>query len=245
MLQPKLQLLELDPGESLVFRASAGDYALCDGATRQSCVSCFVAMCHSCSWEFHSLESEELFILLLINGSKNRGTTMCRWWVSAVQWSVLITNHFHLGQNKRGNSFTIKKSKKKKEKKTKRFIRLCSLASTNQKITHFISDKHRSVLRLHKLWGLLTGSWFIISCLLFFSSKACSFGVNTLTLHKLITSEADGSCTKGVVFLHSPVTGREEECLQHVCSLTRGRHGSFLTPPYLLGVENPDKLCSR
>lgn len=37
--------------------------------------------------------------------------------------------------------------------------------------------------------------------------QACSLNVNTLTLHKLITSEADGFHSEGVVFLHSLVMG--------------------------------------
>lgn len=51
------------------------------------------------------------------------------------------------------------------------------------------------------------------SCRLLF--KLCSLNVNTLTLHKLITSEADGFHSKGVMFLHSPVTGEVKNAMQH------------------------------
>lgn len=50
--------------------------------------------------------------------------------------------------------------------------------------------------------------------------QACSLNVNTLTLHELITSEADGFHSKGVMFLHSPVMGELENSMQHTCTHT-------------------------
>lgn len=45
--------------------------------------------------------------------------------------------------------------------------------------------------------------------------QACSLSVNTLTPDNLITSEADGFHSKGVMFLHSPVTAELTNALQH------------------------------
>lgn len=55
----------------------------------------------------------------------------------------------------------------------------------------------------------LAGNWFMKSCLFDFY-HACSIAVNTLTLHKLITSQGDGFLSEGVMFLHSTVMGELE-----------------------------------
>ncbi len=45
--------------------------------------------------------------------------------------------------------------------------------------------------------------------------QACSLSVNTLTLHKMIISEADGFHYEGVMFLHSPVMGELKNAMRH------------------------------
>lgn len=81
-----------------------------------------------------------------------------------------------------------------------------SLVVSRLQVTHFISDKRHTTLRPCKLSGTeqKTDLWSLAHFFFFFF-VACSFNVNTLTLHKLITSEADGFHSKGVVFLHTPV----------------------------------------
>lgn len=84
----------------------------------------------------------------------------------------------------------------------------------------------------------------------FVFSQACSLSVNTLTLHKMITSEADGFHSEGVVFLHSPVMGELKNAMQrtrkyigtHIFTRTHQPHisyrqGSLTTLPELSGVD--------
>lgn len=82
-------------------------------------------------------------------------------------------------------------------------------------VTHFISDKHHTMLWLPKqetdLWSPPPP---------FFFFQACILSVNTLTLHKLITSEADGFHSEGVMFLHSPVTGELKNAMQRAYTYT-------------------------
>lgn len=81
--------------------------------------------------------------------------------------------------------------------------------------------------------------------------QACSLNVNTLTLHKLITSEADGFHSEGVVFLHSLVMGELKNAMHtlahsyiqsahahhtHTHTLLQ-RLGSLTTLPELSGVD--------
>lgn len=76
--------------------------------------------------------------------------------------------------------------------------------------------------------------------------QACSLNVNTLTLHKLITSEADGFHSEGVVFLHSLVMGELKNAMhtlahsyiQYARTHTLlQRLGSLTTLPELSGVD--------
>lgn len=88
---------------------------------------------------------------------------------------------------------------------------------------------------MHKVWGLERGTdlcslahvfFFVSSSFLFFQS--CSLSVNTLTRHTLITSEADGFHSEGVMFLHSPVMGGLKNAMQHThtrtCAHVRAMH---------------------
>lgn len=87
------------------------------------------------------------------------------------------------------------------------FAKHCGLFTNRSMIPSAISIRPRCGCK--DAGGALAENWFM-KCCLFDFYHACSLGVNTLTLHKLITSQADGFLSEGVVFSHSTVMGELE-----------------------------------